>query len=300
MSIGIKDIGIYLPNNFIDSKELLNKFNVTEEFIFTKTGFTKLVRRIDEESILDMACKAFDNLQVDIKQIDLICVCSQNPDRRLPHISAQLQSLLGAKKNVMTFDISLGCSGYAYGIAICCSLLKQLNLSSALFFTCDPYSNYLDKNDKNTQMLFGDAATVTLLSGNADLIPTSYSFETFGDMAEKLYSDQLGVIHMDGRGIFNFSMKNVVNHIKQQILQHGASDIFLLHQASKFVIDSVRTQLNIESCKVPFHASNYGNTVSSSIPIMLKDYLFQNTVKKISLVGFGVGLSISSLILERR
>lgn len=302
--IGIGGVGSYIPQHCVDTLQLVDRFSVSAQFLEQKTGFISLARRCDDESLATMCHSAFLRYQqdkctpLDAKQVRLICVCSQNPDQKLPHTSAILQEMIGAAEDCLCFDVSLGCSGYPYGVAICTSLMEKLGLEHGLLFTCDPYSRYLDEKDKNTQLLFGDAATVTHFTNECRYVPDKYFFQTFGNDADKLYSDDKGIIHMDGRAIFNFSMRSVVGHIQKQILDNGACDIYLLHQASRFVVESVRQKLNLSSEMVPFGAKNYGNTISSSIPLLLGE-IWEKNLEKIFLCGFGVGLSISSLILRR-
>jgi len=95
--------------------------------------------------------------------IKLIVLCSQNPDHNgLPHNSAILQDRLNLEKNIACIDISQGCAGYIYGLKVAESFLKDGE--SALFFTCDPYSKIIKDKDYKTELLFGDAATLTILS----------------------------------------------------------------------------------------------------------------------------------------
>jgi 3-oxoacyl-[acyl-carrier-protein] synthase-3 len=76
-------------------------------------------------------------------------------------------------------------------------------------------------------------------------------------------------------------------------------DVFLFHQATKYIIDNLANRMKLSQEKVPFMIKEYGNTVSSSIPLMLKNYLFETEQRNMLLCGFGVGLSLASTILRR-
>jgi len=107
---------------------------------------------------------------------------------------------------------------------------------------------------------------------------------------------------MNGRKIFNFASKVVpksINRILEKFeLEKTDVDFFLFHQGSKIIVGFLRKMLKLEEDKAPFLISKYGNTVSSSIPIMLKNYLDQD-IKYVIAAGFGVGLTAGTAILEK-
>ena len=113
--------------------------------------------------------------------IDCLVVVTQNPDGDgLPHTSAIVHAKLNLKTSCAVFDISLGCSGYVYSLSIIKSFMESNSLKNGLLFTCDPYSKIIDINDKNTSMLFGDAATVTMMNTKPKLLLDKFIFATSG------------------------------------------------------------------------------------------------------------------------
>lgn len=304
--IGITDIGLYLPAERIDTASLKSRFDVDDAFIQCKTGFSSLARKNADESVVDMCAGAFADLEkshsADIDNIDVVCVCTQNGDKALPQASAMLQERLGLSESCASFDIALGCSGYVYSLTLVEAFMERNGLTSGLVFTCDPYSPHLEAKDKNTQLLFGDGATVTYLSKAPVFTMHKATFATIGRKADALTKEPCGTIHMDGREIFNFSMRNVPKTLKQCLKANNCSfedvDLFILHQGSRFMLDSLRKSLSIKPEALPFFAGSYGNTVSSSIPFGLKQYL-DGDQDTIALCGFGVGLSIASVIIRR-
>lgn len=302
--LGIKGIGVYIPKKRIDAFSFMEKFSVSEEFINEKTGFTTLARKNEDETTTGMCVNAFQNYckqnpELKAEDFDFICVCTQNADSNVPQTAAKLQARLGLSQKSAGFDISLGCSGYAYGLAVAMSFMEKTNLKNGLLFTCDPYSSHISPDDKNMQLLFGDAATVTHITSNPVLFAEHFSFETLGEQSEVLYSDSDGIIHMDGRAVFNFALRNVTRHVKNMQIINPNIDLYLLHQGSRFMLDMVRKSLYLELKKVPFLATLYGNTVSSSIPLLLREYIEDSSMQTFAICGFGVGLSISSAILRR-
>lgn len=303
--IGIENIASYIPAQRISNYERKEKFAITDEFIEKKIGVHNISLKDKNEEASELCVKAFANLQkkqnIDIGEIDAIVVVTQNPDYNIPHCSAMIHGKLGLKSNCAAFDISLGCSGFVYALSVLISFMKGNGMRKALLFTSDPYSKIVDSNDKNTSLLFGDAAAVTLLSDNPVLVPMKFTFGTTGSHYEDLICKD-GKLFMNGRAVFNFTAKVIPEDIKNLLAINNLSkdeiDLFVFHQGSKIIVDTLAKKLEIPQDKVVFNAMNFGNTVSSSIPIILEEELKRNA-KKILISGFGVGLSWSSSVLKR-
>jgi 3-oxoacyl-[acyl-carrier-protein] synthase-3 len=304
--IGITEIGIYIPDNYIEYDEHINKFDLADDFLEKKIGTKKVSRKFENQNTSDLCVKAFESLKLKINiglDIDCLILVTQNPDSNgIPHTSSIIHKKLGIKENCAVFDVSLGCSGYVYGLSIMKSFMQCNNFSRGLLFTCDPYSNIVDMNDKNTSLLFGDAATVTFLTSNPKLLIEDSIFASRGNEGDVLNNDS-GILEMDGRSVFNFSATEIPNQVKLLIERNNLIlddiDVFLFHQGSKFILDTLQRKLNIDKIKVPTNISFQGNTVSSSIPILLEENLNNLKYNRILISGFGVGLSWASAILNR-
>ena len=167
--IGIKAIGTYLPEKRISNFDRIEKFDMTDSFIREKIGFTEVALKAPEQKTSDLCVKSWENLlqqhPVSPNEIDCLVVCTQNPDGHgLPHTSAIIHDKLDLPLNCAVFDISLGCSGYVYGLSVIKSFMEANNFRRGLLFTADPYSKVINQEDKKTATLFGDGATVTLLT----------------------------------------------------------------------------------------------------------------------------------------
>ena len=306
--IGIKDIGSYIPQNFINNYERINEFETDEAFIRDKVGFETLSRKSTEEETSDLCVKAFEDLQSGTKLttdlIDCFVLCTQNPDGAgLPQTSAILHRKLALKDNIASFDISLGCSGYVYGLSVLKSFMIENGFKNGLLFTADPYSKVLNHSDRNTELLFGDAATCTWLSEDPKYMILKSRFATDGSNWDSIIVNKTTLLlSMKGKDVFMFTMKKIPIQIDQCLLDNTLKkddiDIFIFHQASKYIVDNLTKNLNIPEEKVPFKAQNVGNTVSSSIPLVLKEVL-NSRYKFILLSGFGVGLSWATTILKK-
>lgn len=308
-AVGVRAIGAYLPPGRVDNLARITDFGKDTSFVVEKLGFKKLARKSPNEETSDLCVKAFKDLlqQVNLKKekIDCLIVCTQNPDAAgLPHTSAILQSKLSLDTNVAAFDISLGCSGYVYGLSIIRSFMEINGLDNGLLFTSDPYSKVLNPSDHNTELLFGDGATVTWMTAEKPRYKLGKSlFFTDGSGHGAIQVDKNDhYLHMKGRSVFNFTVKVVPQQIESCIEMNDITisdiDCFLLHQGSKYIVDNMIMNMKLPPEKTPFMASEYGNTISSSIPMMLKPML--NDMPRIILMsGFGVGLSCATSLLFR-
>jgi 3-oxoacyl-[acyl-carrier-protein] synthase-3 len=177
--------------------------------------------------------------------------------------------------------------------------MESNGMKKGLLFTSDPYSKIIDPTDKNTALLFGDAASVTYLTDEPVYKADHFTFGTIGKESSSLTCYQ-NVLSMNGRGIFNFAARYIPIDLKNIVAKSSLNiediDKFIFHQGSKYIIDTLIKRTGIDSDKVIFDIKGYGNTVSSSIPIILEKILHQGN-KHIFISGFGVGLSWASSIL---
>jgi 3-oxoacyl-[acyl-carrier-protein] synthase-3 len=303
--LGIKEIASYLPENKISNYDKKEKFEMDDDFIENKIGVRcQAIKEIDEKAS-DLCVKAFESLTKKIAlnkaEIDCCIVVTQNPDYNIPHTSAIVHGKLELSQQCACFDISLGCSGYIYGLSAIISFMKNNSLEHGLLFTSDPYSDIIDIEDKNTALLFGDGATVTYIGEDGVFIPRDFSFGTNGkDYKELLCEEKL---YMNGRAVFNFAATTIPKHIEELLhknnLENSDVDKYVLHQGSKYIVDTIRKRLKVSEDKVPFDMHEYGNTVSSSIPIILEKEIIKEENKRFLISGFGVGLSWGSAIIEK-
>jgi len=301
--LGIQSIASYLPKGRVDNLEQADRFETDREFVEQKIGVSSLSRFEAEDSVVSASVSAFKSLcekeSVDPAKIECVVLCTQNPDKGgLPHNSALVHAELGLSEDCACFDIGLGCSGYVYGLSVIQSFMAANGMKKGLLFTCDPYSKILDPEDKNTCLLFGDAASVTLISDTPRYTLSSAKFATKGAGSAALQKND-NLLEMNGRAVFNFALQDVPKQIKCVLedaeLTMESVDIFLLHQGSRFMLENVIKRAGIPAEKAPIRLSSTGNTISSSIPLLLETELNGNP-KTILMSGFGVGLSWATAI----
>jgi len=305
--IGIQAIGTYIPNGRVDNTLRMKQFDVDDAFLRDKTGMLRLAVKAENEETSDLCCQAFSDLlnksQLQTAEVECIVVCTQNPDGSgIPHTSAIVHAKLGLPDTCAAFDISLGCSGFVYGLSVIQGFMQANGFRKGVLFTSDPYSKIIDEQDKNTALLFGDGATATLISDSPVWSTGKFLFGSHGRESASIQTDKnTRKLSMNGRAVFTFSAtvvpKNIIEMLAANNLTCKDIDCFALHQGSRYIVDTLRKKLELEEDKVPFVASDYGNTVSSSIPLILSDS--DSKFKRIVIAGFGVGLSWASTVLYK-
>lgn len=305
--IGISEIASWIPEARDNNLDKLARHETDEGFVLDKIGIRALSRLSADQQASDACVMAFDALKkkcdIDPAKVDFLVVVTQTPDLNIPHVSAMVHGRLGLSANCAAFDISLGCSGWVYALHAAVAFMTLNDLSTGLLFTADPYSKIVDPQDKNTDLLFGDAASVTLLTDQPLWVTGKGEFLTDGSQWQLLRKTDAGALQMDGRGIFNFVMTELPKSIDRCLEKNGLKkediDLFALHQASKFIVEQLTKRVKINSDKVPFVIHEYGNTVSSSIPLVLEERIHNEQLSRVLVSGFGVGLSAGTSILNR-
>lgn len=321
--IGIEAIEAYLPEGRLGNTELVEVFGFEPEFLSGKLGITQRTIAGSEEATSDMAVAAAERLftanpALSRAEVGLLIVCTQNPDYKLPHTSAIVQDRLGLPRTTAALDINLGCSGFVYGLAVAKGMMQTLGLRDALLITADPYQKIISPEDRSNRPLFGDASAATWLRSGGRGRLGRFDLGTDGGQHLALVTPGGGTrhpagpggtptasphLHMDGRAIFNFMMKRAPATVNACLEANGLSladiELFVFHQASRYMLESLARRLKIGSERLVLALDQTGNTVSSSIPLALAPHLpgEKTPAGPVLLCGFGVGLSWGTTIL---
>ena len=316
----ISAIEYYLPEKVLTNEDLSRDFpEWSPEKILSKTGIARRHIAAPEETSVDMAVKAAEKMfakgKVKREQIDFLILCTQSPDYYLPTSACILQDRLGIPTRAGSFDMNLGCSGFIYGLALANGLIESGSAREILLITADTYSKLLRPQDRSVRSIFSDAAAATLIcakpgADGENQVIGPFSFGTDGSGAGSLIArtggfrnphstgEESPFLEMDGPGVFAFGLKRVPEAIMDLLQKCGLRlsciDLFIFHQASMFMLETLRERLQIPPERFFVNIALRGNTVSSTIPIALSDAHAQGLARPGStlfLVGFGVGLS---------
>lgn len=317
----ISEIETYFPEKKVTNEDLQKEFpEWSPEKIFNKVGVKQRHIADKHETVLELAVKASEKLlkKIDKNEIDFILFCTQSPDYHLPTTACILQDRLGLRKNIGALDFNLGCSGFVYGLSIAKGLIATGVAQNILLVTAETYTKYLRKSDKSNRTIFGDGATATLIQKDETKENFQFILGTDGSGYDNLIvrngggrnrinkEDEAGnCLYMNGQNIFIFTIEKIPALVKEILEKNNLTkndvDYYIFHQANAHILRRQREILEIPEEKFYINLEKYGNTVSSTIPIALKDALETGKVKKgqkIMLIGFGVGLSWGATIVE--
>lgn len=320
MKVAIKSIEYYLPPKTEDGNTLKKENpDWRLEDIEKKTGVNIRYISAPEQTATDMAALAAEKILssgVQKKEIEFLILITQSPDYALPTSACILQDRLGLDKSCMAFDVNLGCSGFIYGLAIAGALIEAGLVHKGFLLCSETYSKYIGKTDRTCRPLFSDAASAVLLSSSDhnDIGPFEMGTDGSGfdnlilpSSGTRVYNQQADEkkLFMNGSEIFMFTMDMVPKCVNALLDKSGTRvediDLFIFHQASKLVMDSIIRRLNLPEEKVYVNYNQIGNTVSASIPIALSQALQEKRLKnndQVMLVGFGVGYSWGGCLLR--
>lgn len=329
MKAYIKDIAYYLPAQVLTNEQIAAEFpEWSAEKVANKVGITERHIAAPDETATDMAYRAAERLfaqGVDRASIDFVLLCTQSGDYFLPSSACILQDRLGLSKNCGALDFNLGCSGYEYGLAIAKGLIVAGISKKILLLTSETYTKYLHPQDKGNRTIFGDGASATLVSTEGFAEIGEMVLGTDGSGAENLIVRSLGARHkeqlhdlrineeeglvsgdhlyMHGGNVFNFTADVVPPMVEELLQKSGLAqdeiDLWVFHQANKYMINYLRKLLDIDKERFYIFMEHVGNTVSSTIPIALVEARKEDKLHgNVLLAGFGVGLSWGGVMLR--
>ncbi len=336
MGAFIRAIEYELPEGSLTNEMFAAEFpEWSVEKIEEKTGIISRGIAAIDECASDIGVRAAERLFATAvcarEDIDYLLFCTQSPDFFLPTTACVMQDRLGLPKTCGAIDFNLGCSGFVYGLGLAKGLIETGQARSILLITAETYSKHIHPGDKSVRTLFGDAAAATLIQNKdvAENLLGPFVYGTDGGGANNLIvptggfraqrtSDSACVVedengnlrsqdnlYMNGSEIFTFTLLSIPKSVKETLVAAGKTmedvDLFVFHQANKFMLEHLRRKLKIQEEKFFMSFKNYGNTVSSTIPIALKDAQLEGKLKSgdlVMLVGFGVGYSWGATLVR--
>jgi 3-oxoacyl-[acyl-carrier-protein] synthase III len=316
MSSKIEMIHYVIPEHAITNSDLNQRFpEWSKEKIFKKTGIKNRPVCAKNEYASDLAIKAveefFLNYPINKKAIDYLVLCGQNHDYLTPSTACIVQQCVGLPKKIGAIDINVGCSGYIYGLSVAHGLIQGGMARHVLLVTATTMAKCVSPNDKGLMCLLGDAATVTLMVPDSASTLPQFVFGTDGSGARELIITNSGMhsngskpyLYMNGPSVFNFILEAVPESFQQLLAKANYTindiDHFIFHQANNYILSHLREKLGIPKSKFLIDMENFGNTSSSSIPILIKRASEKKQLKpnsKLLMMGFGGGYSWGGVI----
>jgi len=316
--------GMSVPKRVMTNDDWAQLVDTSDEWIRTRTGIVE--RRIAGEGettltlALDAAHKALDVAKISPAQIDLIIVATITPEHIFPSTACLVQDQLGATK-AGAFDLSAGCSGFIYGLAMATDSIRAGSAQHVLVIGAETLSRFMDWSDRETCVLFGDGAGAVVVSGSETpggiLSSILGSDGSGGDhlilpaggskfpASHETVEQGLHYARMNGREVFRFATRTMDKAARQACVKANVPldevKLMVPHQANSRIIDSAARSLKLNDGRVFSNIERYGNTSAASIPIALVEAIQAGRIHRhdyLVLVGFGAGLTWGATVVQ--
>lgn len=319
----IVSTGACVPDQIITNDDLAKIVDTSDEWITQRTGIRE--RRIssgENTSALAVgtARMVLERAQVKPEDVDLIIVASVTPDYGTPSIACMVQKELGAV-HAVAFDVAAACSGFLFGLSVADKYIKTGIYRNAIVIGAETLSKIMNWEDRSTCVLFGDGSGGAYVEASEEdggirqeelgsrgdlweILTEGYTApaNAFNDISKE---DDAGYyVHMDGRAVFKFATKMVVQSVVNVLQKEGITpdDIAYVvpHQANARIIDVVAHKSGIPREKFYTNMDHYGNTSSASVPMALHELDAKGLIHrgdKIILTGFGGGMTWGTMLI---
>jgi len=316
--------GMAVPERVLTNADLARMIDTSDEWITTRTGIRerRVVSPGERTSTLatEAGRRALAQAGLAPSAIDLIILSTCTPDRPFPATSCTVQANLGIP-NAAAFDLVAACSGFIYGLSVATSMIRSSAARNILFIAADIFTHYINWNDRNTCVLFGDGAGAVVLqpsdepygqlscvlgaSGKDEDLMAVDAGGTRLPATPELLEQGRQYVYMQGREIFKLAVRGMGDSSLQVIAEAGltTADIALVvpHQANLRIIEATAKRVNMPMERVFVNLDRYGNTSAATIPIALVEAVEQGRLKDgdcVLLTAFGGGLTWASAVVR--
>lgn len=320
----IRGTGSSLPDRVLTNADLERMVDTSDEWITSRTGIRE--RRIarEDEPMSRFATRAAEEALkaagIPASELDLLICATVTPDLPIPASACLIQEALGARK-AAAFDLSAGCSGFIYGLAVADRFLANGGVRTVLLIGAEVLSKYVDWTDRATCVLFGDGAgAVVLTAGDGPAGVLATSLHSDGSMADYIYvpaggtrepasartvAERRHFIRMKGNETFKMAVRSMEDASREVLEQAGLAtsdiDLFISHQANRRIIDAVGGRLGLREDQVYVNIERVGNTSAASIPIALDEAARKGLLESgnhLLCAAFGTGLTWGAALCQ--
>lgn len=316
--------GMALPQRIVSNDDLARITDTSDEWIRSRTGIVerRVVAPGESTSTLAIAAgrAALERAAIDPAAIDLVVLATCTPDRPFPATSCTVQAALGLQR-AGAFDLGAACSGFVYGLSVASNMIRSGAHTNVLLVAADIFTHFINWQDRNTSVLFGDGAGAVVLQATSQpLGMLSANLGSWGEGEDLMAVDAGGTrmpataellaagrqyVYMQGREIFKHAVRGMAESSQAVIAEAGltADDIRLVvpHQANLRIIDAVARRLELDAGRVFVNLERYGNTSAASVPIAICEAVEQERIRAgdhVLLTSFGGGLTWASAVVR--
>jgi 3-oxoacyl-[acyl-carrier-protein] synthase-3 len=316
--------GMAVPRRVVTNDELAQRIDTSDEWIRSRTGITERRVAAPDEFTSVLATRAgreaLERAGVAPEGVDTVIVATCTPDRTFPATACTVQANLAIPR-AAAFDLVAACSGFLYGIGVGSSLIRSGMSRTTLLIAADIFTHFIDWDDRNTCVLFGDGAGAVLLRASDQ--PRGLLASNLGAWGEgeplmavdaggtrlpatpELLAEGKQYVYMNGREIFKHAVRGMAESSEQAVADAGVSldDVALVvpHQANVRIIEAVAKRLELPIERFFVNLDRYGNTSAASVPIALYEAVQQNRIQDgdlVLLTAFGGGLTWGSAVVR--
>jgi 3-oxoacyl-[acyl-carrier-protein] synthase-3 len=324
MNAVITGWGMYAPSRVMTNDDLTRLVDTSDEWIVSRTGIRERRIAADDETTTTLSVHAArDALAVagvDPGEVDLVIVGTCSPDYPLPATAVLVATELGATR-AAGFDLQAACSGFLFALATGSSFIRSGMARNVLVIGVEVLSRFINWQDRNTCVLFGDGAGAVLLSASdqtggllgADLFSDGTGCEGIivpaGGSAQPASAESVAAkqhfIQMLGREVYKYATRQLVDSAVNALRDAGLTvddiDQFVFHQANLRIIESVQERLAIPAEKLFINIEKYGNTSAASVPMALVEAVAAGRIQpgdRVLMVAFGAGYTAGAAVVE--
>lgn len=301
--------GYALPTRVLDNDAMTTYVETSDEWITTRTGIRQRYFCGEGESTttlaIEAARKALDDSGLDKSEIGCVIVATSSGEYVMPSTACLVHKALALREDIPVFDLGAACAGFLYAVDAARAMLLAHGGRAALVIGAEQMSQLLDMADRNTCVLFGDAAGAAVFALDEDA-EYAYVCGTRGDMAIQVGGPRRTLpMTMEGQNVFRFAVSTIPATVEELLEKTGKTldevDWVVCHQANQRIIDASVRRLGVPAEKFYKNLDRYANTSAASIPLALAEMKESGKLKsgqRVILVGFGGGLTWAGVMLR--
>ena len=301
--------GYALPTRVLDNDAMTAYVETSDEWITTRTGIRQRYFCGEGESTttlaIEAARKALDDSGLDKSEIGCVIVATSSGEYVMPSTACLVHKALALREDIPVFDLGAACAGFLYAVDAARAMLLAHGGRAALVIGAEQMSQLLDMADRNTCVLFGDAAGAAVFALDEDA-EYAYVCGTRGDMAIQVGGPRRTLpMTMEGQNVFRFAVSTIPATVEELLEKTGKTldevDWVVCHQANQRIIDASVRRLGVPAEKFYKNLDRYANTSAASIPLALAEMKESGRLtsgQRVILVGFGGGLTWAGVMLR--
>jgi 3-oxoacyl-[acyl-carrier-protein] synthase-3 len=322
--VGIAGLGAYVPERRLTNFDLEKMVDTSDEWIVQRTGIRE--RRIAEkgEFTSEMGAKAarraLDDAGIEPAEVDLIICCTVTGDQPFPATACTLGAIIGADR-AGGWDLAAACSGFVFGAQTAAQFIAAGTYRTILVVGVEKLSSILDYTNRNTCVLFGDAAAAAVFTpleraGHGEYLEGSVGMEGRSEdvlsvpaggtripTTQETVEQRLHFMHMGGNKVYRFAVKTFADLVEKAITPYGWDQLGVVvpHQVNQRIIESAADRIGLSYDKIFSNIDKYGNTSAASVPLALYEARAAGRLesgKLVCIVAFGAGMAWGHILLR--